>query len=240
MLEDGPRQVYLSACEMVATAFRVDGYLYSKSGQTMTRKVGNVAYRIRFQSSHRNVAGAFIAVWPYATVHSHELMMWRESHPLPNLATDRVAGGLLQNLGDHPSQFDWNLADSDARAQTIQNIVYELRALALPYFDRFTTPSSVIAGLVRRDIPAMTPLAALEYTLCFGSVNAANQVLQHLLRRHPGWVQRYREHLRDYQANGLPPWQTTQHGDELAFATYAYGLLTSRRRPAGGLSRAAC
>ena len=97
----------------------------------------------------------------------------------------------LHNLFDEieyrqmPATFRWNVADTETRTETIEDIVAFLRNYALLYFEQFTDSSAVISKLIlgtkncrgETSIPGFNLGNAIEYTLCFGALEQASAVL---------------------------------------------------------------
>ncbi len=79
--DESPRDVYAAGCRAIADALAAAGFSYAKSGQTLTRKSGDLVFRISFFSSHHNIAGELVVLWINAGVASPRMKKWGKSHP---------------------------------------------------------------------------------------------------------------------------------------------------------------
>jgi len=80
-INENPREVFLSACEYIASVYYPYGFIYSKSGQhlTLKQKDNEFIYKISFQSSHYNVPGENVKIDVFANVLSHK---YKKNFPL--------------------------------------------------------------------------------------------------------------------------------------------------------------
>jgi hypothetical protein len=225
--EERPREVYLAACDAIASELERDGFQYARSGPSLSQRSGDLTFRISFQSSHYNAAGAYVALRLSATVHSRRLKRWREvSGPLV-FVHDLVAGGLLTNLSDPPGPLEWNLAGRSTRGAEVKEVVQAIRTVALPYFETFHHPAEVIARLEDGEIPMMEGSNALEYVLCFGDRVQASRVLQRmvaLLDASPTGAASYYQSLERFRFEAISPWRPYQLAEQLARAAVVHGL----------------
>ena len=222
---EAPRDVYLAGCRAIADALAPDGFTYAKSSQAMTRKRGDFAFRISFQSSHHNIAGELVALWIHAVVSSPTLKKWAKAHP--NLSMDRwdrVAGGQIGNLAPRHSWMEWNLASPVDRDRQIADAIATIRRLALPYFALFEDVPSLVSRLTVEDIPSFNPDSVLDFLMGFGTPADALRAARRMLRRLPEAQQRYPAALAHFRDKGLPPHTTGHYGEVLAAATILFGF----------------
>jgi hypothetical protein len=222
---ESPRDVYLAGCRAIADAFAPDGFTYAKSSQTMTRKRGDFAFRIAFQSSHHNIAGELVALWIYAVVSSPTLKKWGKTHPnLTMEGWDHVAGGQVGNLVPQHSWMEWNLASPGDRDRQIADAIATIRRLALPYFALFEDIPALVARLAVEDIPSFKPSSVLDFLMGFGTPSDALRAARGMLRRLPEAQDRYPEALTRFRSQGLPPHGTGNYSEVLAHATILFGF----------------
>jgi len=220
---DLPRDLYLAACTEVAASLAPRGFKFAKSGPHAQCKDGDFTYRVSFQSSHKNVAGHFVALWIHANVQSKRLAEWRASQARTLGSGDYVAGGQIGNLVRPHGWRDWNLAGSGMRA-VVADATSTVHSIALPFFERFADVPSLCTLLQREELPAMHIAHAIEFLLCFADRSAANAALTSFFRPRPDLLADYHAHLREFRERGLPSVRRTGFAYELAFATVAYGL----------------
>lgn len=220
---DSPRELYLAACADIAASLSPLGFKFAKSGPHAQRKDGEFTYRISFQSSHKNVAGHFVALWIHANVLSKRLAEWRASQLRTLGSGDYVAGGQIGNLVRPHGWRDWNLAGA-TRSNVKADATSTVHSIALPYFERFADVPGLCALLQREELPAMHIAHAIEFLLCFADRSAASAALSSFFRSRPELLADYQTHLQEFRHTGLPQVRRTGYAYELAFATVAYGL----------------
>jgi hypothetical protein len=220
---ESPRDVYRNACAEIAATLQPLGYRFAKSGPHAQRQEGDFVYRISFQSSNKNVAGQYIALWIHTTVLSKRLEDWRKEQAHPLLTNDWVAGGQIGNLVVPPRWRDWNLADI-SRAGVIADAIFVIKSIALPYFARFEDIPGVCALLQREGLPAMDTARAIEFLLCYADCTAAEAALNRFFQSRPELLDDYHVHFNEFRRNGLPQVRRTGFAYELAFVTVGYGL----------------
>ncbi len=195
---DTPRNLFLAACTDIAGSLAPLGFKFAKSGPHAQRKAGEFAYQVSFQSSHKNVAGHYVALWIHATVSSKRLGEWRASQSHALGVGDGVAGGQIGNLVRPHGWRDWNLA-ATSRSAVIADAISAVHSIALPYFDRFTDIPTLCALLQHEELPAMQIARGIEFLLCYADVSAANLALASFFRSRPDLVADYHNHLKDFE-----------------------------------------
>lgn len=220
---DSPRDSFLTACTEIAESLSPLGFKFAKSGPRAQRKAGEFTFRISFQSSHRNVAGHYVALWIHANVLSKRLAQWRDSQAHALGSGEFVAGGQIGNLVRPHRWRDWNLAAGN-RSAVIAEATSSVHSIALPYFDRFADIPGLCGLLQREELPAMHIVHAVEFLLCYADCSAANTALSNFFCSRPDLLADYHRHLHEFRDQGLPVVRRTGFAFELAFATVAYGL----------------
>lgn len=219
-----PREIYVKACEQIASHFSADGFRFHKSKHQIVRDAGDLKFTASFHSSHNNVAGEYVGMWIFANVWSTRLGQWRGANGLSGSDDILVAGGQVGNLIPDHSWLEWNLANPESREGEIQSAVTAVRRLALPYFDRFDDVSKVCARLVMEDDPGMDLRRAFDYLACFCSLAAAREMCVRYLSQWPDLVDRYHKRVGEIERDGLPTWVPTGSVEALAMVSVRYGL----------------
>jgi hypothetical protein len=197
------RVVYLDACQQIATSFEQEGFRYAKSRQAMTRSLQDWKQCISFQSSVHNVAGARVAIWVHANIGSTRLKKWRDSNSAL-VPADHVGGGQLGNLLNPPRWFDYDVADSQRRTEVVDEVIADLKRIALPYFERFMDLDKLVADMLREDIPQVAVASAVEFLLCYRNKSVAAEYVLGWLSRHPELRTEITALVEVYRQNGLP------------------------------------
>ncbi len=128
-----------------------------------------------FLSSHYNSPGwVVLRLFPHVT--STAMKRWRSER-------NRDGGGLVAGAGisQHLPRKEWNVAQPGEEADALDVI----RAVVVPWFQLFEDHGRLVDELCRRDVPAMSPEATVEYLLCFEGREAAARSVDGYLERHP-------------------------------------------------------
>jgi hypothetical protein len=142
-----------------------------------------------FLSSHYNSPG-WVVLWLFPHLTSTAMKRWRSER-------NRDGGGLVAGAGNrqHLPRNEWNLAQPGEEADALEVI----RAVVVPWFQLFDDHGCLVDELCRRDVPAMSPEATVEYLLCFEGREAAARSVDGYLNRHPehapvfwAWIHRFR------------------------------------------------
>jgi hypothetical protein len=121
-------------------------------------------------------------------VDSKRMQEWRVSLPHPLRTHDGIAGGYLGDfVGDGRQWLIADLANPNARPGRIRTIIDLITSAALPYFERFRDPQSVIAGLIDGSDPGLSHELAMEYAAFHGGKEKSMAVLGRYLRDAPDY-----------------------------------------------------
>lgn len=217
------RTIYLDACQQIASAFQPDGFRYAKSRQKMTRIAGEWKQHISFQSSRDNVAGARTALWVHANVGNTHLQQWRKANNR-RIQYDAVGGGQLGNLSRPARWFDWDLTDEEQRARVVEEVITDLRRIALPYFEQFENVDTLVADLLNDAVSEVRIESAIELLLCYrNSAVAAEYVLKYLARR-PDLRRDIAAFTQEFRATGVPYPRPTGYAIDVAAAIVEFRL----------------
>jgi hypothetical protein len=221
---ESPRDVYAAGCRAIADALAADGFTYAQSSQTLTRKSGDLVFRISFSSSHHNIAGELVALEIYAVVASPKMKRWGKSHPnLTMKRWDRIAGGQIGNLAPRHSWMEWNLASPGDRERQIADVVATIRRIASPYFTLFEDVPGLATRLASEDIPSLSPASALDFLMCFGTRSDALRAARGMLRRLAEAQKSYPAALARLRKKRIPSDDALKDdGEELAAATVLF------------------
>jgi len=218
-----PRDVFANACAQIAARLSDAGFRFAKSGPHATRKSGDFTFKVAFQSSHRNAAGAIVKLWIDGKVFSKKIEAWRKNYPLLDGA-DYVAGCQVGNLTDQTIFNDWNLADPASRPSAIENATQTVLSVALPYFSQFEDLDGLIAKAQANDIPSMTIDRVVEFLICFANPLAAKNAAANFLERHPNFVSNYSRDFGRYAERGLGYRHASGYAAQLALASHLFGF----------------
>lgn len=219
---EAPKEVYDGCCHVIAKAFEMDGYRYSKSAKCLTSSNGDFKFQISFQSSRNNVADEFVALWIHANVLSPRLKKWRTEHRSLRSDFDHVAGGQIGNLRKEAGWLEWNLACPGSREKQIENAIQHIREIALPYFAVFNDIKTACTALVERDFPATWVADIIDFLMCFSGPKEARLGASNFLARRSDLVGAYGRALDRFVSKGLPTHVITAHAETLAAASIIY------------------
>lgn len=217
-----PRAVYLAVCQQIADVLKSDGFSYGRSAQKLTRKTGDFAFQIFFQSSHHNISGELVVLWIHGQVLSPTLKKWRDLHQSLISDSDGLAGGQIGNLLHPASWMEWNLATPASRETEVVDAIGAIRRIAYPYFGMFDNIPHLIERLLLEDIPSFSPTGMLDFIMCFGTPTTARQAAINFLNRHPASRQDYHRALDQFRKDGLPKWYPSKHSEVIARASIIY------------------
>jgi hypothetical protein len=250
------REIFLKACCEVAAAVESAGFRWRKSRQDTVKEVGDLKFRIWFQSSFRNAllhessgpeqdshaplrSELFIPLelelaeiekfgsvsfMPNVSVHAASIKKWRRTLAHPIRTDDGLAGTSVGYLVPDAHWLDVNLANPRTRDGRISAVIDLITKSGFQYFDRFRRPDEVVASLVSSSDPGMMDYMELEYSVCYGSLQDAYNVLQRYLRQWPECVDEYQEALRKYRRDGIPAALHGRPGPRLARMALALGI----------------
>lgn len=193
-----PRDVFKQACMTIGDALSEDGFRYLRSRSTIKKVSGDLTFRIVLETSRWNIQGSSVTVAPYIWLDSTALTEWKNEHPrrqtdqtLFHRTWDGLVAAMIDDILSEtlsqrlPGMCEWNIADPALRTDTIDDIVQFLRTHAVPYFTLFEQPSAVLERLIigEKDcrgqtcIPGLDLQEAVEFALCFGTIEQASAVL---------------------------------------------------------------
>lgn len=220
--KESSKDVYQAACASVAGALTPFSFKYVKSRQRCTRERNGFTQTISFQSSHYNVSGRHVQLWMHATVDSLVLMTWRRERLPEDLASPHVAGGMVHRLGTRYALVQWELADPQDRAATIQDAINFIHDEILPYFAQFDDVGALIALLAEHAVPAFDLAPSVEFAHCFGNQAQAQAVLDRFLRDRED----LRAAIAAEQANPSPSTllRPSNYVQQVVYLKHRYGL----------------
>ena len=226
-------EVYADSCAKIAGAFESDGFRYAKSGHYMTRRRNGFSEKVAFQTSCHNIPGKHVALSVAANVRSKKLKEWRNSRPASLRKDDWVGGGMLHLLGTNQFYLKWELAEPETREDTIADVVDTIRSFALSYFDRFQNIPACIGFLAECDFPAMDIGNAVEFALCYGTRNQAQNILDRFLAERKDLADAVAEAEKKMRRQGIPDYVLSAYADQVAFLRLHYGMtLGAQQQPA--------
>lgn len=95
---------------------------------------------------------------------------------------NRVAGGMVHLLlPGNVAMAEWELAAPEARSGVITDVVNLIKGQVLPYFAQFSAPAQLVARLIREPLPACDMRHSVEFALCFGDKESAQNILSRFL-----------------------------------------------------------
>jgi hypothetical protein len=217
-----PRQVYIAACEAIASHFEDRGFRFAKSGPHMSRRSDPFKFVVSFGSSPYNTAGVSVTVEVYAHVHSATLRAWRKARDLPG--DDYLAAGNLGNLRHERAWLDWDVGRPETRDDVIAEVVAAIESIAVPYFERFEDEERFVQLLESGGMPGCAGLSAIEWLLATGRQSSAVRH-GHALLATEEWLPRsYQREVKRYETEGIDRGPYAGLAEGLAYATVAFGL----------------
>jgi hypothetical protein len=217
-------EVYADSCARIASAFENDGFRYAKSGPHMTRRRNGFAEKVVFQTSYHNIPGQHVSLSVAANVRSKKLKEWRNSQPVSLRKDDWVGGGMIHLLGTNQVYLTWELADPESREDTIADVVDTIRCFALPYFDHFQNIPACLGLLAEYNLPTMDIGNVVEFTLCFGTQEQAQGILDRFLSERGDLADAIVEAKEKMRRQGLPNHLLSAYADQVAFLCLHYGM----------------
>lgn len=200
-----PKEVFFESCRAIGAAFAADGFAWRQTGPKLVRRDGDFTEEVVFQSSTHNVAGVSVALVCHARLASKALKAWRGKVRSPFGDNDHVGGGQLGNLREPHEWITWNLADAEARPETIARVIDLVRELALPLFVHLRDLEWLAsASRDGGDVPGLLwPHQVVEVLLAHQRSAAAATYLQALARR-PELASEAAALYRTYERDGVP------------------------------------
>ncbi|MER8885394.1 DUF4304 domain-containing protein [Mesorhizobium sp. M0074] len=181
-----PKQVFIDGCEQISMEFEPIGFRFAKSGPHASRRAGDWAFKISFQSNYLNVGGEYVELVVHASVYSKAIKEWDERSAWPASASDWVAGGQLGNLRTPHHWRTWNIVNPHTRQAEIANIVANIQTTVLPLFERFDVPRKLAEQVACSEVPGfMFPENAVRFVLWQLGPEAAENCLSYWVARLP-------------------------------------------------------
>lgn len=219
-----PKEVFAEACAELASELEKDGFRYAKSGPHATQRSAGLIHTIFFGTSHHNVRGEHVALELAAGVRSPGLKRWRLLRAHPYRETDTVAGGMIHLLGTEHAYLQWDLADPGTRRETIADVLAAIREVILPWFDHFRDPAETARESAEGWIPEFGLADSVEFALCFGTREQAQQILDRFGRRRPDLIEPAVEAYEKFRSDGMPGRIVSEYAQQVAWVRLEYGL----------------
>jgi hypothetical protein len=221
---ESPRDVYLQSCAQIAATFSDQGYKFAKSGPHLTKNTKLFRYMIAFQSSHNNIPGQHVALWMAANVRSPSLKKWRSQQTRPYRTDDWLAGGMVHLLCGKHSWVEWELADPQARKNTVNDAIRFIREVVLPYFQQFDDPDGVTRLLLDKPIPECDLASSVEFLLHCGKQAEGQQVMDRFVAVRPDLQAEMIRLTEQFRREGLPNRRSHGYAEQVAWLRVAYDL----------------
>ncbi|MER8596162.1 MULTISPECIES: hypothetical protein [unclassified Mesorhizobium] len=155
-----PKQVFIDGCEQISMEFEPIGFRFAKTGPHASRRAGDWAFKISFQSNYLNVGGEYVELVVHASVYSKAIKEWDER--------------------------TWNIANPHTRQAEIANIVANIQTTVLPLFERFDVPRKLAEQVACSEVPGfMFPENAVRFVLWQLGPEAAENCLSYWVARLP-------------------------------------------------------
>lgn len=208
---------------MIAEALAGDGYTFIRTNPRLQRIAGDLRFEIGFQPDRNNSPGRRAIMTIHGSVSSTALREWRRDHPHDWIRddgphTEAVIGGPIGIFGTVPGWMQWDFVDPATRAGVADDAVRTIRALILPFFARFESPTPDLAGLA-----PLWPLwrnSLIDYILCTQGRAAAEAAGRAFLIANPALRPRFEAGRAEFRQNGLPA-----HHHDMAYDLAAYEIL---------------
>lgn len=75
-----PKQVFIDGCEQISMEFEPIAFRFAKTGPHASRRAGDWAFKISFQSNYLNVGGEYVELVVHASVYSKAIKEWGGGH----------------------------------------------------------------------------------------------------------------------------------------------------------------
>jgi hypothetical protein len=207
-----PRDVYLRACEQIASACSASGFRYLTGKHQLSREAGAFRHLIELGSDFRNQAGSHVRLSMAHPVCCPALGAWRsrQAHPLrPN---DYVGGGGIAGR--------WNLVEPGAVGDAIRHI----QEVVLPYQGRFTDPEAVLSDILAGTVRDVGIDSQVEFALCFGGREPAERVFGRYVDAHAEMGPLIQQQVERLRRDGFPRWAWNGSVDLIARVAVGHGL----------------
>jgi hypothetical protein len=205
VVDEKPRDVYLTACKRIASYYEPFGFKYSKSSQhlRLIQKDSEFVFQISFGSSHYNVAGVNVEIKVYASVISQKFKKWQSENingELNSNPNEYICGGLIGNLQENTIFMKWNIGNKATREQEIENIIENINCLAIPYFEKFSNVQNLVAEIEQRgDYWGFIYMSSIaKFILYVSTKETLERTLSNFLTKRKTW-EKYHKALSDLE-----------------------------------------
>jgi hypothetical protein len=207
-----PREVFLRACEQIASACSPSGFRYLTGKHQLTREAGAFRHLIELGSDFRNQAASHLRLNIAHPVCCPALGAWRSKQAHPLRLNDYVCGGGITGR--------WNLIEPGAVGAAIRHV----HEVALPYQGRFTDREAVLFDILDGTVQDVGIDSQVEYALCFGGREMAERVFGRCVADHADLGAAVQEHVELLRRDGFPRWAWNGWVDLIARVHVGYGL----------------
>lgn len=180
-----PRDIFIKACNEIATPFVEMGFKSSKNGQCLKKvsKDKDLTFEISFHSSVYN-SSCSVTIYPLISIASKNLKKWVREENL-NINDDGLVYqnhiGYLSPISEYKS---WNLAGL-SYDPSVKTIIDLLEKYACPIFNLFENRQTVIAFIMQHGCCfnqyTEDSLLTLPYILMYGEKEQAENYFNHYL-----------------------------------------------------------
>jgi hypothetical protein len=244
---DSAREIFDQCCVEIAAHLTAFGFQYHPSQHSAVRAIGDLKFKIHFQSSSRNYLVADtrgsgfnralsklpvfgdlatfgnITLVEHANVSSKSLRSFRCAVPGAWATNGAVIGGQIGNLQEPAKWVQFNLANPNTRRAVIAKAKKLIDNVGIPYLERFNEPDNVINGLLEGTMPWMWEPSALEYVCCFGAKQKALQLLNRFISK-PEVREEYTAAVSLYKEHGTPDAWDSRAAGRLAKSAIILGM----------------
>jgi hypothetical protein len=213
--------VIAGAGAVIADRLSDQGFRWSASTATFSRKVGIFKHTIRFQGDSENRSGLHVGVALYAQVTATALAQWRRLH------SGRSDGMLWATqvgyLSEAHSYLKWQLADAALRASEIESMVLAIRNFVLRVFERYAAPETLVQHMHECREMLRTPSWAVEIALWLQSPQTAEEIVAAFLIARREEADSFWQHHQRFQLR-LPKEEPFGYAAGLAWMCVKHGL----------------
>ena len=186
MTSEKPRDVFLAACDALASRLVPFGFRSRRQNQELIRRRGAWQHRVYFASSGYNRAGEYVALTPTVLVSNETLKQWRRENGgrSDGFVTSRM---LYRFAPESVVGVTWDLVDPTARHGVLDTVTSILTDRAIPWFDLFDDRLEVLTEW-NFDNEILGIDAMAELMVFLGRTDDAVAVVREAMSREP-WSQ---------------------------------------------------
>lgn len=177
-----PRDIFIKACNEIATSFIEMGFKSYRNGQCLKRgsKDKDLTFEMSFHSSVYN-SSCSIAIYPLISIASKKLKKCQQEYINSDLVYQNHIG-YISPINAHKS---WNLAGLSYEV-SVKEIIESLDKYALPIFELFENRSTAMNFITQHGCCfnqyTKDSLLALPYILAYGGKEQAEDYSNHYLQ----------------------------------------------------------